>query len=178
MAEARGRAQRRHVREKATIDHLVRDVYEPKAPDEKHTERSPHHVYRLTGRGSGPQGMGSSQGRPSHFLTDNHRLTSTTGQMAYARHGGRSYRQILVQEYNFSPGGATYQREDSASISSRSLISVSRLFLTRAAPGRRRLQRSASSLKRPGAAAQVSKIRAVNGAFRHRGQSTQPAVNF
>ena len=26
--------------------------------------------------------------------------------------GDRSYRQILVQEYNFSPGGATYQRED------------------------------------------------------------------
>jgi hypothetical protein len=26
--------------------------------------------------------------------------------------GGRSYRQILVQEYNFSPRGATYQRED------------------------------------------------------------------
>src|SRR5260370_26508104 len=26
--------------------------------------------------------------------------------------GGRSYRQILVQEYNFSPGGATYQREE------------------------------------------------------------------
>ena len=25
---------------------------------------------------------------------------------------GRSYRQILVQEYNFSPGGATYQREE------------------------------------------------------------------
>jgi hypothetical protein len=41
MAEARDRAQRRHVREKATIDHLVRDVYEPKAPDGKHTERSP-----------------------------------------------------------------------------------------------------------------------------------------
>jgi len=26
--------------------------------------------------------------------------------------GGRSYRQILVQQYNFSPGGATYQREE------------------------------------------------------------------
>ena len=26
--------------------------------------------------------------------------------------GGRTYRQILVQEYNFSPGGATYQREE------------------------------------------------------------------
>ena len=26
--------------------------------------------------------------------------------------GDRSYRQILVQEYNFSPGGATYQREE------------------------------------------------------------------
>ena len=26
--------------------------------------------------------------------------------------GGRTYRQILVQEYNFSPRGATYQREE------------------------------------------------------------------
>ena len=26
--------------------------------------------------------------------------------------GGRSYRQILVQEYTFSPSGATYQREE------------------------------------------------------------------
>ena len=41
MAKARGRVQRRHVREKATIDHLVRDVYEPKVPDEKDTSRSP-----------------------------------------------------------------------------------------------------------------------------------------
>jgi hypothetical protein len=41
MAKARGRTQRRHVREKATIDHLVRDVYEPKAPDETHAEHSP-----------------------------------------------------------------------------------------------------------------------------------------
>jgi hypothetical protein len=31
--------------------------------------------------------------------------------------GGRSCRQILVQEYNFSPGGATYQREELRSIS-------------------------------------------------------------
>jgi hypothetical protein len=41
MAEARGRTERRHVREKATIDHLVRDVYEPTAPDEKHAEHNP-----------------------------------------------------------------------------------------------------------------------------------------
>jgi hypothetical protein len=26
--------------------------------------------------------------------------------------GGRTYRQILIQEYNFSPRGATFQRED------------------------------------------------------------------
>lgn len=26
--------------------------------------------------------------------------------------GGRAYRQVLVQEYNFSPLGATFQRED------------------------------------------------------------------
>ena len=65
MAKARGRAQRRHVREKATIDHLVRDVYELKAPDETHAEHSPATSTGL--RGSGPQGVGSLQGRPSHF---------------------------------------------------------------------------------------------------------------
>src|SRR6202040_1427651 len=68
--------------------------------------------------------------------------------------------------------------KNSASISARSIISVSRLFQTRAAPAPRRLQRSGSSLKRPGAAAQVRKYGPVNGPFRHRGQSTQPAVNF
>ena len=26
--------------------------------------------------------------------------------------GGRTYRRILVQEYTFSPGGATFERED------------------------------------------------------------------
>ena len=26
--------------------------------------------------------------------------------------GGQSYRQVLVQEYTFSPRGATFQRED------------------------------------------------------------------
>jgi hypothetical protein len=41
MAKARGRTQKRHVREKATIDHLVRDVYEPKVPAEEHITRSP-----------------------------------------------------------------------------------------------------------------------------------------
>ena len=41
MAKARGRAQRRHVREKAIIDHLVRDVCELQAPDETYAEHSP-----------------------------------------------------------------------------------------------------------------------------------------
>jgi F5/8 type C domain len=40
--------------------------------------------------------------------------------------GGRSHRQILVQEYNFSPGGATYQREEQRF----SLRQVSHLRLT------------------------------------------------
>jgi hypothetical protein len=40
MPTAPKRTQRRHTREKATIDHLVRDVYKPKGPDEKHTGRS------------------------------------------------------------------------------------------------------------------------------------------
>ena len=41
MAKAPERMQRRHVREKATIDHLVQDVYNPKPPDEKHAAHSP-----------------------------------------------------------------------------------------------------------------------------------------
>jgi F5/8 type C domain len=32
--------------------------------------------------------------------------------LKFSEDGGRTYRQILVQEYTFSPGGATYQRED------------------------------------------------------------------
>ena len=40
MTNAPSRARRRHVREKATIDHLSRDVYDSKVPDEKPTERS------------------------------------------------------------------------------------------------------------------------------------------
>ena len=60
METARGRAQRRHVREKATIDHLVRNVYEPKTPDDRHTQRHPTTSIRLADRGSGPQGMEGS----------------------------------------------------------------------------------------------------------------------
>jgi len=41
MAKAGERTQKRHVREKATIDHLARDVYEPKAAGEEHTAGSP-----------------------------------------------------------------------------------------------------------------------------------------
>ena len=44
MARARGRTERRHVREKATIDHLVQDVYEPKAADQEHTGHSPSDI--------------------------------------------------------------------------------------------------------------------------------------
>jgi hypothetical protein len=41
MAKTSERMQKRHVREKATIDHLVQDVYKPKPPDEKHASHSP-----------------------------------------------------------------------------------------------------------------------------------------
>jgi hypothetical protein len=32
--------------------------------------------------------------------------------MEVSEDGGHTYRQILVQEYTFSPRGATYQREE------------------------------------------------------------------
>jgi hypothetical protein len=41
MANAPERMQKRHVREKATIDHLVQDVYRPKRADEKRSGHSP-----------------------------------------------------------------------------------------------------------------------------------------
>ena len=41
MAKASERMQKRHVREKATIDHLVQDVYKPKPLDEQHASHSP-----------------------------------------------------------------------------------------------------------------------------------------
>jgi hypothetical protein len=41
MANGPERTQRRHVREKATIDHLVQDVYQPKPIDKRHREHSP-----------------------------------------------------------------------------------------------------------------------------------------
>jgi len=40
MAKPRGHTKRRHVREKATIDHLVDEVYEKKSPDDGHTVHS------------------------------------------------------------------------------------------------------------------------------------------
>jgi hypothetical protein len=68
MAKARGRTQRRHVREKATIDHLVQDVYKPKAPDEEHANRSPTTSTGLPVEDQVRRELGSSQGWVSHFL--------------------------------------------------------------------------------------------------------------
>ena len=41
MAKAPEPTQRRHVREKATIDHLVHDMYKPKPADAEHLKHSP-----------------------------------------------------------------------------------------------------------------------------------------
>jgi hypothetical protein len=41
MTKAPERTPRRHLREKATIDHLVQDVYKPKAADKKYREHNP-----------------------------------------------------------------------------------------------------------------------------------------
>ena len=64
--------------------------------------------------------------------------------------GARTYRQILVQEYNFSPRGATYQREEQRL----DLDRVTHLRLTivpnKNGSGTATLRRSASSRKRPG----------------------------
>ena len=80
MAEARGRAQRRHVREKATIDHLVRDVYESRRRLTGSTRsaappRPPAYRSRIR---SARTGILARAAYP--LFDDNHRLTSITGQ--------------------------------------------------------------------------------------------------
>jgi hypothetical protein len=41
MAKPRGRTQRRHLRDKAVIDHLVKEIPENGSRDEGHTVHSP-----------------------------------------------------------------------------------------------------------------------------------------
>ncbi|HJU19530.1 MAG TPA: hypothetical protein VJ770_24005 [Stellaceae bacterium] len=41
MATPRGRRERRHVRDKAVIDHLVEDAYRKQRPDDEHAVHSP-----------------------------------------------------------------------------------------------------------------------------------------
>jgi hypothetical protein len=92
--------------------------------------------------------------------------------------GGRSYRQILVQEYNFSPGSATYQHEEQRF----NLLQVTHLRFTivpnKSGSGTATLTALRLFSKAAGVAAQVRKYGPGNGAFRHPEQSTQPAVNF
>jgi hypothetical protein len=75
METARGRAQRRHVREKATIDHLVRDVYEPKAPDETHAEHSPTTSTGLPVEDQVRKEWDPRGGRPSDFFGNKRQIT-------------------------------------------------------------------------------------------------------
>ena len=78
METARGRAQRRHVREKATIDHLVRDVYEPKTPDEKHTERSLTTSTGLPVEDQVSKEWKAALARIPRFFGDKRQITSVT----------------------------------------------------------------------------------------------------
>ena len=78
METARGRAQRRHVREKATIDHLVRDVYEPKTPDEKHTERRPTASTAKPVEDQVREEWKAALARISRFFGDERQITSVT----------------------------------------------------------------------------------------------------
>ena len=68
MAKAPERTQRRHVREKATIDHLVQDVYKPKPPDEKHADYSPMTSTGLPVEDQVRKSWDFPQGWPSHFF--------------------------------------------------------------------------------------------------------------
>jgi hypothetical protein len=70
MAKAPERMQRRHVREKATIDHLVQDVYKLKPPEERHASHSPTTSTGLPVEDQVRKEWDPRKGRPSHFLTN------------------------------------------------------------------------------------------------------------
>jgi hypothetical protein len=78
METARGRAQRRHVREKATINHLVRDVYEPKTPDEKQAERRPTTSTGLPIEDQVRKEWKAALARNPRFFGDKRQITSVT----------------------------------------------------------------------------------------------------
>ena len=78
MEPARERAQRRHVREKATIDHLVRNVYEPKTPSEKHTERRPTTSTGLPVEDQVRKEWNAALARIPRFFGDKRQITSAT----------------------------------------------------------------------------------------------------
>jgi F5/8 type C domain len=216
METLRNRTKRRHVREKATIDHLVQNVYEPKAADQEHAVHSPttstglpvedqvrkvwdprrepspflsikpqitsirnkcrmhgitnlsrlrkrlletdaapstqaageidiagcatiayssenpaHPVEHLLDGRSGPGATRWMSARPDaveHIVVEFHQLQPISRlvyeveeaerertqelRVEVSEDGGQTYRQILVQEYTFSPEGATYRREE------------------------------------------------------------------
>jgi len=70
MAKAPERTQRRHVREKATIDHLVQGVYKPKPADEKHSVRGSTTSSGLPVEDQLRKEWGSPQRRSPDFLTN------------------------------------------------------------------------------------------------------------
>ena len=71
MAKGLENTHRRHVREKTIIDHVARELYEPKPEPAAEKGRKPpwpDHGHRIVRRGSGPQGVGSSKGGLPTFL--------------------------------------------------------------------------------------------------------------
>jgi hypothetical protein len=64
-----------------------------------------------------------------------------------SENGGRTYRQILVQEYNFSLGEPLTSARNCASTVSRPTVCVSQLSQIKTAPALRRSRRWASSLR-------------------------------
>jgi len=65
----------------------------------------------VTARRSG-KGGGALISRLVYEVEETLRERTQEVRVEVSDDGARTYRQILVQEYNFSPRGATYQREE------------------------------------------------------------------
>ena len=88
------------------IEHLVDESVGPGGS--RWTAAQPDAVEHIVIEFDRPQ----SVTRLVYEVEDTERERTQEVHVEVSNDGGKTYRRVLVQEYNFSPGGTTFQRED------------------------------------------------------------------
>ena len=88
------------------IEHLVDESVGPGGS--RWTAAQPDTVEHIVVEFDRPQ----SVARLVYEVEETERERTQEVHVEVSNDGGKTYRRVLVQEYNFSPGGTTFQRED------------------------------------------------------------------